>query len=327
MRIVFLLDASEVPPENPDFGGRWNSKSPSMEHHVIQAARRSGHTTLVVPFGEDLHATLCAIEQSRPHVVFNLVEYCYGNHRLSAQVPALLETLAIPFTGCSAVGLTLSSDKALSARLVADRGIPVPGFAVLPVGRTRLPLPLRYPLIVKPRFGDGSDGISLRSIVRNQTELARRASLVHRRLQQDALCQEYIDGREIAVGILGNRRLRALPARETVFGMRHAGGPPIATERVKESKAYSEKWKIDYRRAELTTAQAATAASFAKAAYECLELGGYGRVDFRMDGAGRLFFLEANGNPDIRPRVFGVMAAWAGIEYVDLIQLIIELAL
>jgi D-alanine-D-alanine ligase len=327
MRILFLIDEGQVPPDNPQFEGRWDPGAPSMEHHVIQAARRCGHAVSVMGAGDDARDTLRGIQKHRPHVVFNLVEECFGNRRLAAHIPALLEILAVPFTGCSSMGLTLSCDKVLASLLAEDVGLPVPGFAAMPPGTTRLPRPLRYPVIVKPRFGDGSEGVSLASVVHNAASLARRVKFIHRRFAQDAICQEYIEGREISVGILGNRRLIALPPRETVFGKSHAGGPRFATERVKDKKAYSEKWKISYSRAMLTPEQEKAAAAIAKSAYRRLGLSGYGRIDFRIDNDGQLFFIEANGNPDIRPRVFGIMAAWAGIEYPRLIQLLIDFAL
>lgn len=298
-----------------------------MEHHVIHAARRCGHMVSVAGAGDDIWNVVRSLQEHRPHVVFNLVEEVFENRRLAAHIPALLEVLAVPFTGCSSLGLTLSCDKVVASLLAANAGLPVPRFTAMPPGTTRLPRSLRYPVIVKPRFGDGSEGVSLASVVHNATSLARRVRFIHRRFAQDAICQEYIEGREISVGILGNRRLISLPPRETVFGKRHAGGPRIATESVKDKKAYSEKWKISYSRATLTPEQEKTAAAIAKSAYRRLGLSGYGRIDFRIDNDGQLFFIEANGNPDIRPRVFGIMAAWAGIEYPSLIQLLIDLAL
>ena len=327
MKVLFLLDPAEIPNEDPQFEGRWHRRSPSMEHHVVHAARECGHTTVVMSFDGAVHSIARQIEQARPRVVFNLVEDCFRNRRLGCQVPALLEALGLAYTGCSSAALTYSCDKALSALMVADRGGPVPPFEIVSRGAAPGRPRLRYPVIVKPRFTDGSEGISLKSIVRNSSELDRRVRLVHSRLRQDAICQEYIDGREIAVAMLGNGEPVTLPARETVFGKRKAGGPAISTERVKESKEYSEKWKVSYRRAPLSDVQQARAASLANTVYDCMEFSGYGRVDFRIDAEGGLFFLEANGNPDIRPRVFGIMARWAGIEYTDLIQRVIDLAL
>jgi D-alanine-D-alanine ligase len=298
-----------------------------MEHHVVHATRRLGNEVRVLALGDDMYATLRRAEEARPHVVFNLTEHYGTNRRLVAQLPAMLEMFGLPFTGSSASGLALSCDKVLASLLVRDQGVRVPGFVTVPLGRTRPPRSLQFPLIVKPRFADGSEGISLGSIVHSPRALEERVRLVHRRLRQDAICQEYIDGRELSVGVLGNQTLLSFPPRETVFGMRDAGGPRISTGRAKESKAYSERWKISYARAELTPAQAQEAAHFAKAAYRCLGLSGYGRVDFRLDPEGRLFFLEANANPDLRPRVFGVMASWAGVDYLGLIQRILQLAL
>lgn len=327
MRVAFLLDDEQVPEHDPGFLLPYDEGSPQMEHHVIHATRALGHEVRVFPLGANAQGTVARIAAGRPDVVWNLVEHRRGDRRVTVHVPSLLALYGLRFTGSSSAALALTGDKALATRLVGDHGLSVPEAIVVPLGAARATGPLVFPMIVKPRYEDGSEGISLRSIVRTKEALLARARFIHRKLAQDAVCQRYIDGREISVGVLGNEQPEALPAREMVFGLRHVGGPAIATELAKASKTYSEKWRITYERAALASELARELAHFAVAVYRALEMSGYGRIDFRVDGGGRPYFLEANGNPDLRPRVFGVIAGWAGLEYGALLQRILDLAM
>jgi len=327
MRVTFLLDDEQVPEDDPGFDLPYDAASPQMEHHVIHATRGLGHDVRVFPLGADAHGTVTRIAAGRPDVVWNLVEHRRGDRRVAVHVPSLLALYGLRCTGSSSAALALTCDKALATRLVGDLGLSVPEGFVVPLGTARAVGPMVFPMIVKPRYEDGSEGISLRSIVRTKEALLERARFIHQSLAQDALCQRYIDGRELSVGVLGNARPEALPAREMVFGLRHAGGPAIATELAKASKTYSEKWRITYERAALGSELARELAQFAVEVYRALEITGYGRVDFRLDEAGRPYFLEANCNPDLRPRVFGVIAGWAGLGYGALLQRILDLSM
>jgi len=326
MRVTFLVDRCFAPRADPQFARAWDHASPLMEHHVVHAAREAGHETSVIVLRNDVRATLAAIRRTRPDVVFNLIEHYRDNRMHAAHVATLLAAEGWRVTGCDGPASLLTCDKVASTRLVAAQGLCVPRTISFPLGKRREPRDLRFPLLVKPRFEDGSAGISLRSLVHDGKALAERVASVHRRYRQDALAQEYIDGPEVSVGVLSTRPLRALPAREMVFGGRLNGGPPFATELVKESKRYAERWDVFYRRADLPPRLERAIAKFAMRVYRLFRMRGYGRVDLRIAPDGRPVFLEANVNPDIRPRTFGVMAQWGGIEYVEFIDLLVRLA-
>ena len=150
-----------------------------------------------------------------PDLVFNLTEQFGGDRRFDKNIAALLEILDIPFTGSGATGLMLCRDKRLCKQLLSLHRIRVPGFAFLPLNRAvRVPKTLRYPLVVKPAFEDSSEGISNASLAANEEALRERVQFVHEGWQQAVIAEEYIEGRELYVSVLGNKRLVVLPIRE-----------------------------------------------------------------------------------------------------------------
>ena len=218
-------------------------------------------------------------------------------------------------------------DKAICKRLLSHHRIKVPNFTTLRLGQTRLPRKLDYPLIVKPVYEDGSDGISLASLVQNAVELEQRIKIIHERMHQPAICEEYIEGREIYIGIVGNDRLKVLPARELSFGNTGEGGPNFATARVKRDDAYRKKWGISYEHADLSEALQDKLARFSKRIYRLLYIRDYGRIDLRITDRDEIVFLEANPNPDLsQGDELAESAEKAGMEYTVLIQKIINLA-
>jgi D-alanine-D-alanine ligase len=328
MRVLVLVDPEVYFGSPHQFSRMGDPATASMECHIVFGLRRLRHNVKVLAFNPDTQRAVSEIQRSKPDVVFNLVEHIGRDRRRAADVPAMLELLGIPFTGCAAVGMSVSLDKALSKQVLADQNLRVPKFSIVPLGFTPRVPDVRLPVIVKPRYGGGSEGISLGSIIEKPHRLAARAALVHRSLKQDAICEEYIAGREISIGVLGDSKpLLVLPPRETVFGKAAMGGPAIASDRVKSSRSYRERWGISYQKAELSEKVEKAVKELARKAYEHLELRGYVRIDMRLDSQERPVFLEANSNPDLRPVVFGVMASWVGISYEELLGGIIELAL
>ena len=328
MRIVALVDAAAVCADDPSFDGKTPASRAAMEGQVLEALRGLGHEVAVVPFGPDIEETLRALKAPGIGLVFNLTEEFGGDRRKDLHVAALLELLGLPYTGSTPTGLNLCRDKATCKRILGYHRIRVPAFVTLPVGTTRPPGRFRYPAIVKPLFEDGSEGISLASVVRDAGELRERAHGIHERLKQPAICEEYIEGRELYVGIIGNHQLRALPPRELIFGRSAEGGPRIATARVKWDAAYRRKWDISCVHAELPEKTGTEVARAGKRIYRILRISDYGRVDLRLTPANEIVFLEANPNPDLsREDEFAEAAEKAGIPYPQLIERIVHLAL
>jgi len=245
-------------------------------------------------------------------------------------VVSLLELLRVPYTGCNPRGMIISREKALSKKLLIYHRIRVPAFHVFPFGRkTKRPKTLELPLFVKSLTDHASLGISQASLVKSDEELTERVAFVHRRLGSDAIAEQFIQGREIYVGVIGNDRLTALPPRELVFQNAPDGAPLIATARAKHDLDYQKRHGIDQRAAEdLPDGVAAGLEHLAKRIYRTLELTGYARLDFRLRPDGSLYFLEANPNPEIAlGEEFASAAQAAGLEYPELLQRIINLGM
>lgn len=327
MNIALLIDEEAFCPEDPQFETGPEEVLTTVEYHVAETLRELGHAVRVIPFRQDIAGPVAELSAACPDLVFNLTEHHRGDRRMDRNVAALLELLDLPYTGAGPVGLMLCRDKALCKRLLSHHHVHVPGFAVLHPGKTRVSKRLGYPLIVKPRFEDGSDGITLSSLVANERDLAERAALLHERMKQPVICEEYIAGREIYVGITGNRRLRVYPAREVRFG-NGTQGPQFATSRVKMDDAYRAKWGIEFTAADLPPDLAVLAARTARRVYRVLHLRDYGRIDLRVTPEGRLVVLEANPNPDLTMGdELAEAARTAGVPYAKLIAHIVNLAL
>lgn len=327
MRILVLVDVETVDAADPGFEGHAEEVRRTMEFQVIDALRRNGHAVEPMALKPDVLTTMAALREKAPELVFNLTEHVGGDRRKDAHIAAMLELLGLPFTGSCSKGLLLCRDKATCKRVLGYHRIRQPLFHELPPGRALPAGRLAFPMIVKPQFEDGSDGISLASIVRTMDEFRDRVAMVHERMKQPAICEEYVEGREIYVGIVGNERLLALPPRELTFGRVDEGGPTIATARVKWDDAYRKKWGIAYVHAELAPELARRVARISKRIFRLLAMRDYGRVDLRITPDHDVVFLEANPNPNLGiDEDVAEAARKAGIEYPQLIERIVQQA-
>ncbi|HHH36186.1 MAG TPA: D-alanine--D-alanine ligase [Gammaproteobacteria bacterium] len=329
LRVMLLVHATLVPP--PDLEDYEDARMAryQTEFDVQEALRLLGHEVRVVGAYDDLAPIRHTLETWRPHIVFNLLEEFAGNPAFDYYVVSYLEMMGVPYTGCGPRGLLLARDKALSKILLAHHGIPVPDFAVFP---RQGPAPRQippYPLIVKSLMEEGSVGIGRNSVVRSDAQLRRRVALIHRRTGGDAIAERYIEGRELYVTVIGNRRLTVLPFREIVFAPGDEGDARVATHRVKWNYAYRERRGIDYRFARpLPRGMAEEIARLCKRAYRILDLDGYARFDLRLGPDRKAYLLEANPNPAIAENEDSAFSAHkAGLDYEALIQRLINLGL
>lgn len=297
----------------------------SMESEVLKCLSRRHARVEVVPFDIGIENTVRRLSELHPRLVFNLTEWLDGDRRLDAAIAGMLDAMRLRYTGTGPVGMHLARDKALSKAMVAALGIAVPRHVVVN-GRGLRTAGLVYPLIVKPQFGDGSDEIGRNSLVRTPRELARRVQAVSRRVRSPLLAEEYVAGRDLFVGLLGNRP-RVLAPLELVVGRRAAGAPSIATSRIKTSAAYRDKWKISYRTAKLPADVLRAVEKASARIFHALKLRDYARIDYRLTSGNELVFLEANPNPDLSPHTFGENRCFAGVAYPDLIGGIVDAAL
>ena len=325
LKVTVMMDAGVIRPEDPDFAG---DPQTTTEGHVISALRELGHQVRILGVDRDVGEVVRALGEHPPEIVFNLAEQFRNDRRLDKNVAGLLEMMDIRFTGSGPTGMLLCRDKGVCKQLLGPHRIRVPDFLIFPPGRSiRIPRHIRYPMIVKPAYEDASDGIAQASVVKNESELVERARFVHERWQQVAIAEEYVQGRELYVAVLGNKRLSVFPPQEIHFGDAADGGPVIATSRVKWSKEYREKWKIEYGPAELPAAVFAKIARVCKRVYRLLHLRDYARIDLRLRPDNRIYVLEANPNPDIAfGDEFAEAAQAGGLKYSRLIERILRLA-
>jgi D-alanine-D-alanine ligase len=226
--------------------------------------------------------------------------------------------------------MMISRDKVLTKQVLASHRIATPSFRLFPFGkRFREPKRLKFPLFVKSATEDASLGISQASVVEDMQSLRDRVEFIHEHVQSDALVEEYIDGRELYIGVLGNSRLTTFPVWEMDFGNLTRVQARIATRAVKWDSKYQERHDISTHKAnDLTTQQQADLARLAKRIFRALHMSGYARMDLRMRDDGKVFLLEANANPDLTEgEDFAESAAATGLDYESLIKRIVNIGL
>ncbi|TMA21465.1 MAG: ATP-grasp domain-containing protein [Deltaproteobacteria bacterium] len=294
---------------------------------VVEALRKNGYE----PFFHELRdeAALLALARTQADLVFNMVEAFAGDDAKEAHVAAFLELLDLRYTGAGPQGLFLAQDKAVAKEIFDFHHIRTPRFAVSYRGKLDHADDLEFPLIVKPASEDGSVGIDAGAVVQTLRELMERVALLQEKFDCPALIEEYIEGREIYVGVLGNDKPNALPIVELDLSKLPEGMPHIAGKEVK--------WEKGTEAYDLTKSAAAQGLDdptvkrlqdTAVQVYGALKLRDYGRVDMRLTNDGRIYVIEANPNPWLAPEAeLAMAAALAGRSYVQLIGQIVELAL
>jgi D-alanine-D-alanine ligase len=296
---------------------------------VAGALRSSGYRLRTLEFADDWARVLEKISRSRIDLVFNLCEEFRGHSRLEMNIAALLEMIQVPFTGSSSLVLGLSQDKGKTKSLLADQGIPTPPYTVYEPGSRRFSHSLRYPLIAKPAYEDGSLGIDNDAFVADEKVLRRKVRSIHRSYGQPALVEEFIPGRELNVSVIGNEKPEILPISEIDFSSMPAGMPKICS--------YAAKWVEGSREfahtqplcpADLKKDIRERVKAVALQSYRILECRDYARVDIRLSPRGVPYVLEVNANPDISPDSGMVRSAkTAGFSYESFISRITEFAL
>jgi D-alanine-D-alanine ligase len=329
LRVLALMHPQLVPPDSLEGQSEKDINTWKTEYDVVQTLRTMGHEVRALGVQYELLPIREAVEQWKPHIVFNMLEEFHGEVLFDQNVVSYLELLKVPYTGCNPRGMIISRGKALSKKLLAYHRIRVPDFHVFPAGRkVRRPHWLKFPLIVKSLIEHASVGIAQASVVDSDEKLVERVRFVHERIGTDAIAEQFIEGREIYVSVIGNERLAAFPAWELIAENKPENAPLIATARVKHDVEYQQRHGIDIRAAELTAEQPARLAHISKRIYKTLELSGYARIDFRLGADGQFYFLEANPNPEIAQREeFASAAKAAGVEYPELLQRILNLGL
>ncbi len=331
LRVLVLMHPDFVPPESTDGYSPREINVWKTEFDVVSTLRTAGHDVRPLGVQEELKPIRDAIESFKPHVVYTLLEEFHYATTYDQHIASYLELMKVPYTGCNPRGLILARGKDLSKTLVHHRRIAVPAFGVFPMRRkVKRSSRLALPLIVKSLSEDGSFGISQASIVDTDEKLAERVAFVHERLGTAAIAEQYIEGRELYVGVLGNSRLRVLPIWELKFGnLGGQGARQIATEKAKHDTDYQERVGIvDGPADDLAPEVTARIQRTAKRIYRTLGLDGYARIDFRLSADGTPYFIEANPNPEIaESQEFAKAALYDGISYTELLHRILTLGM
>lgn len=323
--ITLLYDEAEDEPQASD-------ADEPVYRQVAAALEPRGYQLRTLAARPNVRDLAEALQHDGSELIFNLCESLDGNDTNANRVAALLELQRKPFTGSGSFGMMLAQDKVLTKKVFAFHGVPYPKFSIMEAGHVEWADELKFPLFVKPSNTDSSAGIDDKALVRNVKQLMERISYVHRELKAPALIEEFIEGREIFVTVLGNEDPQALPILEWDFS-EVKGEPHFATAEAKWNKrtqAYRAPQRFPDDIPEPVVADIQKAAL---AACRALHIRDYGRVDLRLrrnekrDGAWEFFVIEVNPNPYLDQHdLVPLAAARAGKDYPALLEHIIELA-
>ncbi len=299
----------------------------------IQGALTSnGHDCTRIVVDDSVEPLVAALRDDRPELIFNIAESFAGRSALESNVAALLNLLDLRYTGSSPAGLIMAGDKTLTKKVLSFHGILTARFATVFRGAVDWAGDISFPLILKPPQEDASLGITQKSIVNDVQELLQRISSIQTEYQGPVLAEEFIDGREFYVGVLGNSDAKALPVMELDFTGYPEGKPRIASWEAKWGDDGDEKGEeFDGTKSvfptdlsdELTTRMQKVAVD----AFHALRLRDYARVDLRVNAKEEIYVIEVNPNCYLEKRAeFATAAIKSGMEYDALIGRIAELA-
>jgi D-alanine-D-alanine ligase len=307
---------------------------------VLESLQKRGHQVKAMAAESKIKNLVAQIDKDDSEIIFNLCESLAGVDLHAINVASLLELMGKPFTGAGSVGLVLAQDKALSKKIFQFHGIKYPKFSIMDAGQVEWSDKLSFPLFVKPLNADSSIGIDHKAIVRNIKELMERISYLHTEFRVPALIEEYIEGREIYVGVLGNEKMEALPLVEWDFS-KLKRNQRIATAEAKWNKD-SEGYKApEIFPQDIPEAVQKGIQQAAVEACRSLKVLDYGRVDFRLrlkkkpGEEGRdspedweFYIIEVNPNPYLDHKTaFAMAAKKKGLSYADMVEKILELAM
>ncbi len=335
LRVGIVYDSGEVSCKS-----KYDSISDAGVMDEVNAVRQAlenlGHKVMLIPIGRGLkeqsHKRVVSrlradMRKARLHAVFNLCETFCGDAKLQTITTRILEEMNIPYTGSSGNAIDLTTDKTRTKQALESRGIPTPRFRIFSSAKEASAEGLRFPLIVKPNFEDGSVGIEKDSVVSTTQQLRKKVSHVIENYRQPAIVEEYIDGRELNVAVfINNGSTEVLPISEIVF-LDYPQGIPKVT-------SYTAKWIQDSEEYKKTVGVCPSqlpeevAEKVRSIAHDCIKTVGcrdYARVDMRLDSKNKPYVIEVNANPDISPGE-GFMRSFSctGRNYEDFVRSVLE---
>ncbi len=329
IKVLLIFDSPYFVPRGYEFKDEFKDVDWDAERFVYQALLENNYQVSLLGIHNDIEILFEQIKDDKPDVIFNLVEVFDQKYYLDKNIAAVLELLQIPYTGSSPRSLILCGDKALTKKILTYHKIRVPRFHTFYRARkVWLPKRLRFPVIVKPLTDEASRGLSQASVVDNEQSFIERIKFLQKNLDADVITEEYIDGREFYVSIIGKKRLRVLPMREMKFGKFPQDEPRVATYKAKWDYEYRQRWGIqNVFSGRLSGGLKERIENVCKRAYRALNMENYARFDIRVDKDSRIFILEANANPSLdKDDELAEAANKAGIDYTKLIKKIVDLS-
>jgi D-alanine-D-alanine ligase len=330
LKILALFDAIAPTALDQDLSAELKTEDWKTEAHVLTALGELGHQTEHVAIFDDLDLLRQKLQSFAPDLIFNLADQFKNNRAFDQNIVSFLELQGLPFTGCGSTGLTLCKHKGISKKILGYHRIRVPEFAMLARGRriTR-PRQLKFPVVVKPLKEEASLGIAQASFVETDEQFKERVQFIHEKFDNDVIAEEYIEGRELYVSLLGNHRLQVFPIRELVFKEVPPDEPKLATYKAKWDEDYRKRWGLQNQFAEgLDPAVASHIERICRRIYRLLAIDGYARLDLRLTPANEVYFIEANPNPILaQDEDFAQSALRASLPYPQLIDRIARLGL
>ena len=330
LKVLALFDAMSPESLQHDLKTYLEVEERKTEADVLKALGELGHAVEHLAIYDDLDVLRQKLQAFEPNVIFNLADQFKNNRGFDQTIAAFLAMHGIPFTGCGSTGMMLCRHKGISKKILGYHRIRVPGFVTIARGkRIGRPKQLRFPILVKPLKEQASLGISQASFVENDEQFRERVQFIHEKFDNDVIAEEYIEGRELYVSVMGNHKLQVFPIRELVFREVPPDEPKIATYRAKWDEEYRKRWGLENRFAEgLEPALHTQIVQTCKRIYRLLTIDGYARIDLRLTKDNELYFIEANPNPMLADgEDFALSGQRAGLTYPDLIDRILRLAL
>jgi D-alanine-D-alanine ligase len=327
LKVLALFDAVRPTTIDQDLSAEMKTEDWKTEANVLAALGELGYTTEHLAIFDNLDLLRQKLETFAPDVIFNLADQFKNNRGFDQNIASLLEMQGVPFTGCGATGLVLCKHKGTSKKILLYHHIHVPNFVVIPRGQriARLKRP-KFPILVKPVKEEASYGISQASFVQTDEQFRERVAFIHEKHDADVIAEEYIEGREFYVSVMGTLKLTVFPMRELVFGEVPPNEPRIATYKAKWDEEYRKRWGLQNQFPEgLEPALVARIEETCKRIYRLLTIEGYARIDLRLTAANEIYFIEANPNPILAAdEDFALSAGKAGLSYPQLIDRIIR---
>jgi len=330
LKVLALFDAVRPTTVNQDLTPELKTDDWKTEAGVLAALNELGYPNEHLAIFDDLDLLRQKLQTFSPDVIFNLADQFRNNRAFDQHIASFLAMSGLPFTGCGATGLTLCKHKGISKKILSYHGLHTAHFVIIPRGkRIFRPKNLKFPILIKPLKEEASIGIAQASFVETDEQFQDRAQFIHEKTDNDVIAEEYIEGRELYVSMIGNHRVQVFPIRELIFREVPPDEPKIATYTAKWDEAYRQRWGLENRFAEgLEPHLVRQVEAVCKRIYHLLAIDGYARLDLRLTAQNEVYFIEANPNPILAPdEDFALSAMKTGLAYPQLIDRIARLGM